>query len=84
MPTLDEFQNAQERYGKLGYRLIKRYGKRGARVKYQYATLNMVRRKNILRGVSYSLSHMTLHFYYYPIVSWGLYSSDSSMSSRQY
>jgi hypothetical protein len=60
MPTLDEFQNAQERYGKLGYRLIKRYGKRGARVKYQYATLNMVRRKNILRGVSYSLSHMTL------------------------
>jgi hypothetical protein len=26
MLTLDEFQNAQERYGKLGYRLIKRQG----------------------------------------------------------
>ena len=34
--------------------------------------------------ISYSLSRMTLHFYYYPIVFWGFYSSDSSMSSRQY
>jgi plasmid maintenance system antidote protein VapI len=33
---------------------------------------------------TYSLSRMTLHFYYYPIVSWGFYSSDSSMSSRHY
>src|ERR687893_1833273 len=37
-----------------------------------------------LQQPSYSLSRMTLHFYYYPIVFWGFYSSDSSMSSRQY